>query len=94
MGFFGDIAAVQVSSMLFYAAYGVSISIILKNVGAIARTLINTIAICFTALLDVAFFGESINVLEGTTFAIIFILLRITDQIVLLKNRYKPRKCL
>jgi len=72
MGFFGDIAAVQVSSMLFYAAYGVSISIILKNVGAIARTLINTIAICFTALLDVAFFGESISVLEGTTFAIIF----------------------
>ena len=41
---------VQVFSMVFYAIYGLSISIILKRFGAITRTFINTAAICFTAL--------------------------------------------
>ena len=38
---FGDVGGVQVFSMVFYAIYGLSISIILKRFGAITRTFIN-----------------------------------------------------
>ncbi|KAH8047012.1 pyrimidine nucleotide-sugar transmembrane transporter [Aureococcus anophagefferens] len=69
---FGAIGAVEVLSMVF-AAYGLSISIILKRFGAITRTFINTVAICCTAMIDVAFFGATVTVMELTTFAIIFI---------------------
>ncbi len=41
---FGDVGGVQVFSMVFYAIYGLSISIILKRFGAITRTFINTAA--------------------------------------------------
>ena len=70
---FGAIGAVEVLSMVFYAVYGLSISIILKRFGAITRTFINTVAICCTAMIDVAFFGATVTVMELTTFAIIFI---------------------
>ena len=70
---FGDIGQIQVFSMVFYAIYGLSISVILKRFGAIARTFINTAAICCTALVDVTFFGASISVLEMTTFLVIII---------------------
>ena len=70
---FGDISKAVVFSMVFYAVYGLSISIILKRFGAITRTFINTVAICCTALIDVAFFGATISVMELTTFVVIFI---------------------
>lgn len=57
--------------MVFYAVYGLSISVILKRFGAITRTFINTAAICCTAVVDVMFFGSSITILEMTTFVII-----------------------
>ena len=65
---FGDVGEVQIS-MVFYAIYGLSISIILKRFGAITRTFINTAAICFTALIDVLFFqARRSRLLELTTF--------------------------
>jgi len=68
---FGNVGLVQVFSMVFYAIYGLSISIILKRFGAITRTFINTAAICCTAFVDVVFFGSTITVLEMTTFVVI-----------------------
>merc|ERR1711924_430496 len=70
---FGDVGGVQGFSMVFYAIYGLSISIILKRFGAITRTFINTAAICFTALIDVLFFGAEITPLELTTFGVIML---------------------
>ncbi|KAJ8611137.1 hypothetical protein CTAYLR_003544 [Chrysophaeum taylorii] len=70
---FGTVGSVQVFSMVFYAVYGLSISIILKRFGAITRTFINTAAIVLTALVDVLFFRASISVLEMTTFVVISI---------------------
>jgi len=87
VGYFGKVGSIQICSVVFYAIYGLSISIILKNFGAMTRTLINTTAICFTAILDVAFFGETISMLEGTTFAVIFIAVY---QHSILSKDYKP----
>lgn len=70
---FGDLGPMQLASVVFYAMYGLSISVILKRFGALTRTLINTAAIVVTATIDAAFFGERITVLEATTFVVIFI---------------------
>ena len=85
---FGNVGGVQVFSMVFYAIYGLSISVILKRFGAITRTFINTAAICFTALIDVAFFGASISALELTTFGVI--MLAVYVHTVLSKNYAPP----
>ena len=85
---FGAIGGVQVFSMAFYAIYGLSISIILKRFGAITRTFINTAAICFTALIDVLFFGATITPLELTTFGVI--MLAVYLHTVLGKNYVVP----
>ena len=87
MGYFGEIGSIQICSIIFYAIYGLSISVILKNFGAITRTLINTTAICFTAVFDVIYFGETISMLEATTFAVIFIAVY---QHSILSKDYKP----
>mmetsp|Transcript_11662 Transcript_11662/g.34723 ORF Transcript_11662/g.34723 Transcript_11662/m.34723 type:complete len:335 (+) Transcript_11662:173-1177(+) len=84
---FGQVGSMQVLSMVFYAVYGLSISIILKRFGAITRTFINTVSICFTALIDVTFFGSSITAIELTTFAVIFI--AVYGHSILAKD-YKP----
>lgn len=68
---FGSFHFVQFFSILFYAVYGLSISIILKRFGAITRTFINTAAICCTAFVDVFFFGSHISIFEMTTFVVI-----------------------
>eukprot|EP00634_Sargassococcus_sp_CCMP2135_P009426 CAMPEP_0198645632 /NCGR_PEP_ID=MMETSP1467-20131203/1347_1 /TAXON_ID=1462469 /ORGANISM="unid. sp., Strain CCMP2135" /LENGTH=312 /DNA_ID=CAMNT_0044381125 /DNA_START=128 /DNA_END=1066 /DNA_ORIENTATION=+ len=70
---FGEVGGIQIFSMIFYAVYGLSISVILKRFGAITRTFINTAAICCTALVDLYFFDASISVLESTTFVVIMI---------------------
>mmetsp|Transcript_14875 Transcript_14875/g.48526 ORF Transcript_14875/g.48526 Transcript_14875/m.48526 type:complete len:356 (+) Transcript_14875:114-1181(+) len=70
---FGHVGSIQVFSMVFYAIYGLSISVILKRFGAITRTFINTAAICCTALVDLYIFDASISVLELTTFVVIMI---------------------
>lgn len=85
---FGAVGGIQIFSMVFYAIYGLSISVILKRFGAITRTFINTAAICFTALIDVAFFGASISVLELTTFGVI--MLAVYLHTVLSKNYIPP----
>ena len=85
---FGDVGGVQVFSMVFYAIYGLSISIILKRFGAITRTFINTAAICFTALIDVLFFGAEITPLELTTFGVI--MLAVYLHTVLARNYAPP----
>ena len=85
---FGDIGGVQLFSMVFYAVYGLSISIILKRFGAITRTFINTVSICFTALIDVTFFGATVTPIELTTFAVIFI--SVFCHTVLSKNYHPP----
>uniref|UniRef100_A0A6T8ZAV5 EamA domain-containing protein n=1 Tax=Haptolina ericina TaxID=156174 RepID=A0A6T8ZAV5_9EUKA len=60
-------------SIVFYAVYGLSISVIIKQFGSVTRTFINTAAICCTALLDFLVLGERITLLESTTFGIILI---------------------
>jgi len=52
--------------------YGLSISVILKRFGSLTRTFISTVAIVLNAVLDTMFFGESLSVLELTTFLTIF----------------------
>lgn len=86
---FGNLGKVEVFSMVFFAAYGLSISIILKRFGAITRTFVNTLAICCTALIDVVFFGATVTAVELTTFAIIFIAVFL--HTILAKN-YHPQK--
>lgn len=61
------------TSIVFNAIYGLTISVILKRFGAVTRTFINTGAICVTAMLDVAFLGEHVTLLEATTFGSILI---------------------
>lgn len=61
------------SSVVFNAVYGLSISVILKQFGAVTRTFINTAAICITAMIDLAVLGEHLSLLEATTFGTILI---------------------
>mmetsp|Transcript_25856 Transcript_25856/g.86928 ORF Transcript_25856/g.86928 Transcript_25856/m.86928 type:complete len:352 (-) Transcript_25856:221-1276(-) len=84
---FGNVGSKEVFSMVFYAAYGLSISVILKRFGAVTRTFINSSAICATALVDVLCFGESVTLLELTTFATIMIAVFIHSN---LAQHYNP----
>jgi len=68
---FGAIGFPEVSLIIFNAIYGLSISVILKQFGAITRTFISTIAIICTALVDVFLFSATVTVLEATTFVAI-----------------------
>ena len=77
----------QVMSMVFYALYGLSISIVLKRFGAMTRTFINAAAIVLNAALDVTFFGDSISVLEATCFAVILASIFLYSN---LAKDYKP----
>ena len=72
MGWVGQVEGIQVTSIVFNAVYGLSISIILKRFGAITRTFINTVAIICTALIDYSMWGDSITYLQMTSFATIF----------------------
>ena len=69
---FGQFSGSAFFLCLFSAVYGLSISVILKRFGSLTRTFISTVAIVLNALLDTAFFGESLSVLEFTTFLTIF----------------------
>lgn len=93
---FGNVGGIQIFSMVFYAIYGLSISVILKRFGAITRTFINTAAICCTALVDLYAFGASISSLELTTFVVIMIAVYIhtvlaKGPIIGIKNVGTPR---
>ena len=88
---FGAVGAVQVLSMVFYALYGLSISIVLKRFGAMTRTFINAAAIVLNAALDVTFFGDSISVLEATCFAVILSAIFLYSN---LAKDYKPAAAL
>jgi len=70
---FGSLGFWPCASVVFYAVYGLSISVIIKQFGSVTRTFVNTAAICCTALLDFVVLGEKVSVLEATTFAIILI---------------------
>ncbi|KAL1512131.1 hypothetical protein AB1Y20_005399 [Prymnesium parvum] len=69
----GQLSFWPCASILFNAVYGLTISVIIKQFGAVTRTFINTAAICVTAILDVALLGEHITLLEATTFGTILI---------------------
>lgn len=69
---FGDFGPAALFLCIFSAVYGLSISVILKRFGSLTRTFISTVAIVLNALLDAAFFGESLSTLEVTTFLTIF----------------------
>ena len=88
-GWFGKIEAIQVTSMVFYAVYGLSISVILKRFGAITRTFINTAAIVFTAVLDAIFFKDRISNLALTSFIVI---LAAVYAYTNLSKDYKPAR--
>jgi len=69
----GALTLWPITSIGFNALYGLAISVILKQFGSVTRTFINTAAICCTALLDVVVLGESVSLLEASTFATILI---------------------
>merc|ERR1712070_532134 len=69
----GNLGFWPLASIAFNALYGLTISVIIKQFGSVTRTFVNTAAICFTALLDVAVLGEHLSLLECTTFATILI---------------------
>lgn len=77
----------QVALIVFNAIYGLSISIILKRFGAITRTLISTLAIVCTAVLDYFIFSETINRIEMTSFVSIFIAIYLYS---IVGKDYKP----
>lgn len=69
---FGNFSGRAFFLCCFSAVYGLSISVILKRFGSLTRTFISTVAIVLNAILDTMFFGESLGVLEVTTFLTIF----------------------
>eukprot|EP00756_Hemistasia_phaeocysticola_P001971 Hpha_TRINITY_DN11364_c0_g2::TRINITY_DN11364_c0_g2_i1::g.63052::m.63052/K15272/SLC35A1_2_3; solute carrier family 35 (UDP-sugar transporter), member A1/2/3 len=69
----GDFNRIQIISVIFFAAYGLSISAILKVFGAITRTLISCVAIVLTALIDYTWFRVNLSALQITTFITIFV---------------------
>ena len=68
---FGEIGYKPVLAMLFYALYGLCISVILKRFGAMVRTFINALAIVFNGMLDATFFGATITLSDLTCFSVI-----------------------
>jgi hypothetical protein len=60
-----------VAAMFFYALYGLTISVILKQFGAMTRTFINATAIVFNGLLDMLFFGTPLTLSDATCFSVI-----------------------
>merc|ERR1712182_104903 len=68
----GNIGHVQVGSMVFFAVYGLSISVILKRFGAITRIIVGCLAIVCTSIIDFLFFHIRLTFLEMTCFATIF----------------------
>ena len=79
---FGALGFYQVASIIFYATYGLSISVIIKEFGSVTRTFVNTAAICCTALLDYFVLGEKV------TAHYLFLLL--THHYVLLTTYHLP----
>mmetsp|Transcript_15804 Transcript_15804/g.21283 ORF Transcript_15804/g.21283 Transcript_15804/m.21283 type:complete len:194 (+) Transcript_15804:588-1169(+) len=69
----GEFHAVQAMSVVFFAVYGLSISIILKRFGAITRTVIQTVAVIVTALIDLMLFKEEITMRQVTSFVTIVV---------------------
>ena len=84
---FGEIGSVQLLSIAFFALYGLSISVVLKRFGAMARTFINAAAIVCNAALDITFFGDSISILEATCFLVILASIFLYSN---LARDYKP----
>ena len=68
---FGDIGLKPILAMLFYALYGLCISVILKRFGAMVRTFVNALAIVCNGLLDATFFGSPITLSDVTCFSVI-----------------------
>lgn len=68
---FGELGFKPILAMLFYATYGLCISVILKRFGAMVRTFINALAIVFNSLLDASFFGSPITLSDVTCFSVI-----------------------
>ena len=69
---FGDFGGAALFLCVFSAIYGLSISVILKRFGSLTRTFISTVAIVLNAIIDCLFFGETLSVLECSTFLTIF----------------------
>merc|ERR1740130_71199 len=61
---YGSIEHWQVTSVIFYTIYGLSISVIIKEFGSLTRTFINTTAIMLTAMIDLIFFNAHLSLLE------------------------------
>eukprot|EP00966_Prymnesium_polylepis_P159298 3681619-Prymnesium_polylepis.1 len=70
---FGAVGGWQLAAIAFYAVFGLTISAIIKQFGSLARTFINTGAICLAVAIDVFVFGETVSLLEGTAFVLILI---------------------
>ena len=68
---FGELGYKPILAMLFYALYGLCISVILKRFGAMVRTFVNALAIVFNGLIDSSFFGSPITLSDMTCFSVI-----------------------
>ena len=68
---FGELGYKPILAMLFYALYGLCISVVLKRFGAMVRTFVNALAIVFNGLIDSSFFGSPITLSDMTCFSVI-----------------------
>eukprot|EP00756_Hemistasia_phaeocysticola_P048507 Hpha_TRINITY_DN22930_c0_g1::TRINITY_DN22930_c0_g1_i1::g.153958::m.153958/K15272/SLC35A1_2_3; solute carrier family 35 (UDP-sugar transporter), member A1/2/3 len=69
----GDFNRMELLCVLFYAAYGMSFSSIMRRFGAVARTPISCGAILLAALIDHSYFRVSLSALQATSFITIFV---------------------
>lgn len=68
---FGELGIKPILAMVFYALYGLCISVILKRFGAMVRTFVNALAIVCNGLLDASFFGSPVTLSDVTCFSVI-----------------------
>lgn len=69
----GEISPLVFVEIMFFAAYGLCISAVLKNFGALTRTMVGAVAIILNAILDVVMFSSSISLFDATTFVVILV---------------------
>jgi len=82
--FFGEVTGLVVFEIVMFAVYGLTISVILKEFGAIVRTIVGAISIVCNGALDVFVFGSVIDVLDGTSYGVIMIAVHLFTNVAAL----------
>lgn len=69
--YYGEITGLVVFQVVMFAVYGLTISVILKEFGALVRTVIGALSIVLNGVLDVVVFNSTMDMLDITSFGVI-----------------------